>query len=86
MASPQSNGLVEIRSTSTDSKGFCCYQLGQYMMRDGKDMDYSEYHQFRQNLINLAKTGNCHYRAECPNYTASLEKMKKRGGYQLKLF
>lgn len=83
---PKSNGLVEIHSPNSNDKGFCCYQLGQYMIEESHDMDYSEYHQFRQERIKQAKNGVCHYRDKCPNYETSIKKMKDKIGVQLSFF
>lgn len=83
---PQGYGIVEIRGERTDNSSFCCYQLGQYMLQEGWNMSRTEYNQFREQRMREAKTGNCAYRNQCPNYTASIEKMKQKGNYQLKLF
>lgn len=72
---PQGNGLVEIRGEKTSvDRGFCCYQLGQFMIEEGWDMSRSEYNQFRQERMREAKAGQCAYRDRCPKYKETIKK------------
>lgn len=69
MATPRSNGLVEINSGKSDESGFGCMKLIEFLTQEGIT-DWDEWH-YRHNQ---AARGECHYKDKCPIYEKTANK------------